>query len=205
MGIRRRARETAMQALYYIDFRDGEAISHQLADFLKSVPVTAKAKAYFNTLLSGVLAFRPQLDSIIERFSNNWRIGRMSRVDRNVLRIALYEMLCRDDVPVKVIINEAVEIGKKYGGDESGSFINGILDSIRTDHEKGVIEKLQITQLEPDNLDQNSVVSDYSAPETIPPDTVGNRIDRSIPVAPGVRRRKAKRIISNEGEQNEES
>lgn len=204
MGIRRRARETAMQALYFIDFRNGEA-NHRLADFLDSVPVATKARDYFNTLLSGVLAVRTQLDTIIERFSNNWRIGRMSRVDRNVLRIALYEMLCRDDVPVKVIINEAVEIGKKYGGDESGSFINGILDSIRTDHEKGTIEAPQIITPEPQEFDQNKAVLNQPAPEPSSSDPAVSRTTRSIPVAPGVRRRQAKRIISNEGERNDES
>lgn len=204
MGIRRRARETAMQALYYIDFRNSEA-NHRLADFLESVPVATKAKDYFNTLLSGVLTVRPQLDIIIERFSNNWRINRMSRVDRNVLRIALYEMLCRDDVPVKVIINEAVEIGKKFGGEESSSFINGILDSIRTAHEKGAIETPEITTPDLNKFYEDETVPAPSAHEPSISDPAISRANRSIPVAPGVRRRKAKRIISNEGEINDKS
>ncbi len=204
MGIRRRARETAMQALYYIDFRNGEA-NHRLADFLESVPVAAKAKDYFDTLLSGVLTVRPQLDAIIERFSNNWRVNRMSLVDRNVLRIALYEMLCRDDVPVKVIINEAVEIGKKYGGEESGSFINGIIDSIRTAHEKGAIEIPEIATSGLNKFYEDETIPDQPAPEPSQPDPIVNPVNRSIPVAPGVRRRQAKRIISNEGERNDKS
>ncbi len=199
MGNRRRARETAMQALYYIDFRNGEA-NHRLADFLESVPVAAKARDYFDTILSGVLNVRPQLDTLIERFSNNWRINRMSRVDRNVLRIALYEMLCRDDVPVKVIINEAVEIGKKYGGEESGSFINGILDSIRTDREKGTVATPQITDPDPNDFHQDETVPDPSVREPSASEPALSRANRSIPVAPGVRRRQAKRTISNEGE-----
>lgn len=204
MGIRRRARETAMQALYYIDFRNDEA-NHRLADFLESVPVAAKARDYFDALLSGVLAVQSQLDTIIERFSNNWRVNRMSRVDRNVLRIALYEMLCRDDVPVKVIINEAVEIGKKYGGDESGSFINGILDSIYTAHEKGAVETPQITDPEPNDFHQDETVPDPSARKPSASDPALSRANRSIPVAPGVRRRQAKRTISKEGERNDQS
>ncbi len=204
MGIRRRARETAMQALYYIDFRNGEA-NHRLADFLETVPVAIKARDYFDKILAGVLNIQPQLDTLIERFSNNWRIDRMSRVDRNVLRIALYEMLCRDDIPVKVIINEAVEIGKKYGGEESGSFINGILDSIRTAHEKGAIEVPEIIIPEPKEFDQNEVILDPPAPEPSQSDSIVSPANRSIPVAPGVRRRQAKRTISNEGETNDKS
>lgn len=205
MGIRRRARETAMQALYFIDFRNGETSNHRLADFLESVPVAAKARDYFDALLSGVLAVVPQLDTIIERFSNNWRVNRMSRVDRNVLRIALYEMLCRDDVPVKVIINEAVEIGKKYGGEESGSFINGILDSIRTAHEKGAVETPQITIPEPKKFDPNETVPDQPVHEPSVSDPALSNANRSIPVAPGVRRRQAKRTIPKEGERNDQS
>ena len=195
MGIRRRARETAMQALYYIDFRN-DGTHPRLAEFLESVPLTTKARGYFEALLTGVLTARPQLDTIIERFSNNWRIDRMSRVDRNVLRIALYEMLCRDDVPVKVIINEAVEIGKKYGGEESGSFINGILDSVRNAYEKGLVEAPKITAPDCDFL--TAEATDPSVRRSTA--SAVKRIDRSVPVAPGVRRRQAKRIISNEGE-----
>jgi len=199
MGIRRRARETAMQALYYIDFRNG---AHpRLVDFLESVPVAAKAKDYFETLLNGVLAAGPQVDAIIERFSNNWRVNRMSGVDRNVLRIALYEMLCRDDVPVKVIINEAVEIGKKYGGEESGSFINGILDAVHNAHKKGAIKTPALTA--PDNAFVTDETAGPKAQQSTASDQKPAR--RSISVAPGVRRRQVKRTISNEGERNDPS
>jgi N utilization substance protein B len=78
----------------------------------------------------------PEIDAIIERFSANWKLSRMSCVDRNVMRIAVYELLCCHDIPSKVSINEAIDVGKKFGTDESGAFINGILDSIRIALEK---------------------------------------------------------------------
>ena len=84
----------------------------------------------------GVVSAKPEIDALIERFSNNWKVSRMSCVDRNVLRIAVYEMLLCKDIPSKVSINEAIDVGKKYGTEESGAFINGILDSIRVAMEK---------------------------------------------------------------------
>ena len=86
---------------------------------------------FFLELVNGVMRHRPNIDSIIERFSNNWKLSRMSCVDRNIIRIAVFEMLFCRDIPPKVSINEAIDVGKKYGTDESGAFINGILDSIR--------------------------------------------------------------------------
>ncbi len=83
---------------------------------------------------------RSEIDSIIERFSSNWKISRMSCVDRNIMRLAVYELLYCEDIPPKVSINEAIDIGKKYGTEESGAFINGILDSIRTAFENKDIE-----------------------------------------------------------------
>ena len=88
-----------------------------------------------------------QIDALVERFSQNWKINRMSCVDRNVMRIVEYEMLYCDDIPPKVSINEAVDIGKKFGTQESGAFINGIMDSIRETLEKeGTLKKVDIPQ-----------------------------------------------------------
>jgi len=83
------------------------------------------------------VAYSAQIDSMIAKFSSNWKLGRMSRVDRNALRIAVYEMLFCDDIPFKVSINEAIDLGKTFGSEESGAFINGILDSIRCALEEG--------------------------------------------------------------------
>jgi N utilization substance protein B len=91
-------------------------------------------------LVRGVLRSQTELDPLIERFSENWSLGRMSGVDRNVMRIAVYEMVCCRDIPAKVSINEAVDIGKKFGTEESGAFINGIVDSIRAAVEAGELQ-----------------------------------------------------------------
>ncbi len=87
-------------------------------------------RAYSREVVVGVWESRVELDRLIRRSSKNWRVERMSRVDRNILRIAIYEVLYRKDVPPKVSIDEAVELGKRYGSEESGAFINGILDHI---------------------------------------------------------------------------
>ena len=84
-----------------------------------------------------------EIDAVIERYSDNWKLNRMSGVDRNVMRIAVYELLYCEDIPPKVSINEAVDIGKKFGTEESGAFINGIMDSIRQAIQKeGTLKKI---------------------------------------------------------------
>ncbi len=98
-----------------------------------------KALPFFHRLVRGVMAYSDRIDAIIERFSDNWRINRMACVDRNVLRLAVYELLFCEDIPPKVAINEAIDVGKKFGGEESGSFVNGIMDGIRMAIEKGEI------------------------------------------------------------------
>ena len=119
-----------MQALFYMD-------THQRFDlemldrFCISFTAAKKSSPFFKQLVSGVVKDDSRIDSVIARFSDNWKMNRMSCVDRNVMRIAVYEMLSCSDIPMKVSINEAVDVGKKFGSDESGAFINGILDSIR--------------------------------------------------------------------------
>ncbi len=83
---------------------------------------------------------RARLDAIIERFSDNWKIDRMARVDRNILRMAVFELLFCEDIPPKVTINEAIDVGKKFGGEESGSFVNGIMDGVRLALDKGELQ-----------------------------------------------------------------
>ena len=100
-----------------------------------------KPSPFFRHLVGGVIDRGSEIDDIIVRFSSNWKMSRMSCVDRNVMRIAVYEMLYCGDIPAKVSINEAIDVGKKYGTEESGAFINGILDSIRLAMEAGDIEE----------------------------------------------------------------
>jgi len=146
MGTRRRSRELAMQALFYMDMTQN-ASEERLELFCRSYTPSKKALPFFLKLVKGVIHASSEIDSIIERFSSNWKISRMVGVDRNIIRIAVYEMLCCHDIPLTVSINEAIEIGKKFGTDESGAFINGILDSIHLAFEKEDIKIEAETQI----------------------------------------------------------
>ena len=130
MGTRRKARELAMQALFYMDMRNNASVE-MLAYFCENFQPSGKSQPFFLKLVNGVLETKGELDALIDRFSKNWDISRMSCVDRNVMRIAVFELRYCDDIPPKVSINEAVDVGKKFGTEESGAFINGIMDSIR--------------------------------------------------------------------------
>jgi N utilization substance protein B len=135
MGTRHQARELAMQALFYMDMRNKASVE-MLERFCGNFNPSKKTRPFFLKLVNGVLEAKGELDALIERFSKNWDINRMSCVDRNVMRIAVFEFLYCDDIPPKVTINEAVDVGKKFGTEESGAFINGIMDSIREELEK---------------------------------------------------------------------
>ena len=131
-----------MQALFYMDMRN-DVSNEMLERFCGNFSPSPKTQPFFFKLVNGVMGTKDELDDLIERFSKNWDIKRMSGVDRNVMRIAVFELIYCDDIPPKVTINEAVDIGKKFGTEESGAFINGILDSIRGDLEKkGVLNKI---------------------------------------------------------------
>jgi N utilization substance protein B len=126
---RTRARERALQALYQIDVA-AEGIDDALAAFWRSFePVEREVRELAEALVRGVAAHRREVDDAIENASANWRLDRMARVDRNVLRLAVYELL-QTDVPVKVAINEGIELGKKFGSESSGAFVNGVLDKV---------------------------------------------------------------------------
>jgi N utilization substance protein B len=130
MGTRRQSREFAMQALFDMDMsRDDSEARFDL--FCRNFEPPQNIMPFLIKLCKGVIAHKAEIDSLIDRFSSNWKIDRISCVDRNVMRIAIYEMIHCSDIPAKVSINEAIDIGKRYGTDESGAFINGILDSIR--------------------------------------------------------------------------
>ncbi len=119
-----------MQALFYMDMNHDDS-SEALGLYGECFTPSQKTRSFFETLVEGVVKERGKIDGIIERYSSNWKIARMSCVDRNIMRVAVYELLFCDDIPSKVSINEAIDIGKKFGTYESGGFINGILDSIR--------------------------------------------------------------------------
>jgi N utilization substance protein B len=127
---RTKARERAVQALYQIDVAATD-LDEALSRFWKSFePVEREVMDLAEGLVRGVARHRREIDEAIEAVSTNWRIDRMARVDRNVLRLAVHELLHRPDVPVKVVLNEAIELGKKFGSESSGAFINGVLDKV---------------------------------------------------------------------------
>ena len=143
MGTRRHAREMAMQALFSMDMSclfSPEA----LADYRRCFPPSDRVMPFFSRLTDGVLHSIADIDRVIERYSSNWKVRRMACVDRNVLRLAVFELLYCEDIPFKVSINEAIDIAKKFGASESGGFINGILDSIRTALEKNELKPIPL-------------------------------------------------------------
>ena len=129
MGIRRRSREAAFQFLYQVDMADNEH-TKAMSDFWDQMGVPHQSRDFTSSIVDGTLENLEKIDSMISKHSHHWKINRMNSVDKNVLRIGIYELLFCQDTPVKVIINEAIEIGKKFGTEESGSFINGLLDKI---------------------------------------------------------------------------
>lgn len=130
MSSRRRSREMAVQVLYQVDMAQSD-IGEALRLFCKHFKAPESIRDFAIELVNGAHEHREEIDTLIRRFSENWRLERMPTVDRNILRLAIFELLYRPDIPTKVSINEAVDIGKKYGSEDSGSFINGILDRIR--------------------------------------------------------------------------
>jgi N utilization substance protein B len=139
MRARTRARELALQFLFQVDVQGGDyraELDPFLGAALDGRPGGAEAKAYAVKLVDGVLANQPEIDGLIREAARNWELERMAGVDRNVLRLGCYELLHEPDVPMKVAINEAIELGKRFSTEASGAFVNGILDRIRKDKGK---------------------------------------------------------------------
>lgn len=127
---RTKARERALQALYQIDVAASD-LDDALNNFWRSFePVEGEVRETAEAMVRGVAQHRRAVDDAIEGASENWRLDRMAKVDRNILRLAVYELLECPDVPLAVVINEAIELGKKYGSESSGAFVNGLLDKI---------------------------------------------------------------------------
>ncbi|MHC1744261.1 MAG: transcription antitermination factor NusB [Syntrophobacteraceae bacterium] len=129
MGSRRRSREIALQVLYQMDMTGADP-QEAIAAYYNSFDAPVSVREFFEKLVLGVSLHREEIDRLIVAASQHWRLERMPVVDRNILRIAVYEMLHCGDIPPKVSINEAIDLGKTYGSEESGSFINGILDHV---------------------------------------------------------------------------
>lgn len=129
MSNRRKLRECGIQILYGLDFYDLQPES-ALATYATHFDGNSADDVFLEKIIEGVHGKKEDIDDLIRQFSTNWRLERMAIVDRNILRMATFELLHLPDVPRKVCINEAIEVAKKYGGDDSPSFINGILDRI---------------------------------------------------------------------------
>lgn len=135
MGSRRHAREVALQILYQMDVQADLTADAALARFFSvfATPEDEEARDFVEVLVRGVEHMRDELDPRIVGASRNWRLERMARVDRNLLRLAVYELCCQPETPPKVAINEAIEIAKRFGTQESPAFVNGVLDRILDD------------------------------------------------------------------------
>lgn len=130
MKKRTRARELALQFLYQLDVR-GKEILPELSAFLGTEERDPETLQYAKSLVQGVEEHRDVIDEHIRSVAQNWEIGRMAIIDRNVLRLATYELCHVADIPLKVAINEAIELGKRFSTQNSGGFINGVLDKVK--------------------------------------------------------------------------
>lgn len=133
MGVRRDAREAAVQYLYQREMQ-GDHSDQALEEFYQMRGLSPSGRRFCDELLQGWMQHREEIDDIIAKNARNFEFKRLSAVDRNVLRIACHEILFRADIPPAVAINEAIEIAKKYSTEDSGKFVNGVLDNIRKEN-----------------------------------------------------------------------
>lgn len=132
MGARSSGREAALQMLFAMDTAAHSA-ERAILDFWDQFPGDAEGRPYADRLVQEVWGVRAEIDAAIQKTAANWRLERMTPVDRNILRVAAYELLHRPDIPLEVIIDEAVELAKEYGADQSSAFVNGVLDKLAHD------------------------------------------------------------------------
>jgi transcription antitermination protein NusB len=129
VGTRRQARVRALQALYEIDSA-GHDVSQVLGWQMEDKPLEEESEVFMRELVDGVLSNKGEIDGIIEVYAPAWPVVQMALIDRNILRLAIFEILFNNKVPVKVAINEAVELAKVFGGDNTPKFINGVLGTV---------------------------------------------------------------------------
>jgi len=128
---RRHAREYALQMLFQFDLTNTSLDKDLFQDFWEGINEERDIKEFANSIVRGTVEHLAEIDKLIREAAEHWSIDRMAAVDRNILRFATYELLYRNDIPPLVTINEAIEIAKKYGTEDSSAFINGILDRIK--------------------------------------------------------------------------
>ena len=130
MGKRRKARESTLQILFQLEFDDTPP-NRVVDSFWKNRKATQEIKEHCRWLVEGIVVHRDEIDRLIQSVSSNWRISRMAIVDRNVLRLAVFELMHEESLAPAIVINEAIEIAKKYSSEEGATFVNGILDAVR--------------------------------------------------------------------------
>lgn len=135
MRKRTKARESALQILYQIEITR-DSFETAAAVYWESHPDDPQVREFADQLVRGTIQYQQEIDQRIKESADNWDITRMAAVDRNILRLASYELLHTEEVPPKVAINEAVELAKKYGDTDSSKFVNGVLDKIHKEHLK---------------------------------------------------------------------
>lgn len=143
---RRLARETALQVLFQRDLTKEPLITAQeVHHWAEEFEVPEPSRAFAQLLVDGTVEHLDEIDQKIASFAQDWSISRMAKVERNVMRLATYEVLFCPDIPGRVSLNEAIELAKRFGGEESAKFVNGILDrvvaSVSKVEEKGLISK----------------------------------------------------------------
>ena len=157
VGIRRDAREAAVQYLFQLDHQGFESNAPD-PDFwrLRSTssdaekqptpPIAPKARAFAESLVKGVCENRHEIDALIVRFTKNYQLQRLASVDRSILRLSVYELIFSTDAPPAVAINEGIEIAKRFGSEESGRFVNGVLDRIRKEVPRGSPQSADVAE-----------------------------------------------------------
>ena len=135
MGRRRKAREETLRILYRLEF-DNRPLEETIDQYWENKRAHREIREYSTWLVSGIISYQKKIDTIIQQASEHWRISRMVLIDRNIIRIAAFELLFEENIAPAIIINEAIEIAKMYSGDEAATFVNGILDAIRKNLKK---------------------------------------------------------------------
>jgi len=135
LASRRKSRELALQILFELDINQGD-VQKAIDQFWKTFEYSKDLRDFSERIVKGVAEHREEIDRLIKKNSRNWRFDRIDRVDRNILRVAIFELVHCPDIPPKVSINEAIELSKKFGSEKSPSFINGILDKVAQEMKK---------------------------------------------------------------------
>ncbi len=130
------SRECALQILYSVDIRKASSFAEVVNDYWQNSNKDDIVKEFAMVLVEGTLNHKRDIDKLITDYTDNWRIERMAVIDRNIIRMATFELIYMEQIPPKVAINEAVELAKRFGDDESGRFVNGVLDKINKQERK---------------------------------------------------------------------